>query len=275
MFSVGVLIVEMFRIFSTGMERIVTLSDARKGKLPAQFAAEFPRICSIARECLLHDPTLRPSASQLLAKLESLDLTTRTLCWDSNRTAVPRNNIINLPSPAINPFPSPAVSPSGNYSVPEDAFSLAAVAIAAAGQCSTPSSASSPCTQPPAMGILSQPPSGVGDLASPAETCSGPCSGQWCAAAPAPVPDEPAHAARRTLDLAASGAQACCCSVSECAHHRRVAELEGMVRELLSEKDAAEKRVKELETTVQRQAGLAATLLCNPARLVPIAGRLC
>jgi serine/threonine protein kinase len=65
-FSLGVIIVELFCVFGSGMERIIVLSNARDGHLPQHFTQSHPEISALARKCLEREPSLRPSAHELL-----------------------------------------------------------------------------------------------------------------------------------------------------------------------------------------------------------------
>lgn len=119
-FSVGILIVELFHVFSTGMERVVTLSNARKADLPPELFANHPRAASLALQCLSHDQLLRPSASLLLRSLD-----------EHHARPV---NIVSIPSPVISHMCSPSGSPSvtpGAAGRMEDAWSLSTTPHAA------------------------------------------------------------------------------------------------------------------------------------------------
>jgi translation initiation factor 2-alpha kinase 4 len=66
-FSVGIIVVELWTRFSTEMERIVTLRDLREsGKLPRQFAEEHPNAAALASWLLETDPGKRPTAHEAL-----------------------------------------------------------------------------------------------------------------------------------------------------------------------------------------------------------------
>ncbi len=77
-FSLGVIIVELFSSFGSGMERVVVLSRARQGHLPNPLEEQHPHIASLARKCLERVPELRPTAQELLesfcAMIESASL---------------------------------------------------------------------------------------------------------------------------------------------------------------------------------------------------------
>jgi len=66
-FSVGIIVVELWTRFSTEMERIVTLRDLREsGKLPKQLVDEHPNAAALASWLLQIDPTKRPTAHEAL-----------------------------------------------------------------------------------------------------------------------------------------------------------------------------------------------------------------
>ena len=66
MYSLGIVLFEMFHPFHTGMERVKCLDLLRKGDIPECIRQRWP----IASECILdltqEDPLQRPSANQLL-----------------------------------------------------------------------------------------------------------------------------------------------------------------------------------------------------------------
>lgn len=66
MYSVGVIAVELFQPFGTEMERAQTLGDLRNGKLPDELCKNWPALSEQIKLLTSLDPTLRPSASQLL-----------------------------------------------------------------------------------------------------------------------------------------------------------------------------------------------------------------
>uniref|UniRef100_A0A7S0I3A7 non-specific serine/threonine protein kinase n=1 Tax=Hanusia phi TaxID=3032 RepID=A0A7S0I3A7_9CRYP len=71
-YSLGVLVVELFSIFGSGMERILVLTAAREGKLPQEMQEKFPSIADLALKCLAKNPEDRPSAQLLLEGLSSM-----------------------------------------------------------------------------------------------------------------------------------------------------------------------------------------------------------
>ncbi|XP_064808834.1 eukaryotic translation initiation factor 2-alpha kinase 1, partial [Oncorhynchus masou masou] len=66
MYSIGVVAQELFQPFGTEMERVQTLGDLRKGKVPDSFSQRWPVLAKYITLLTSRDPTLRPSATQLL-----------------------------------------------------------------------------------------------------------------------------------------------------------------------------------------------------------------
>ncbi|KAM9463291.1 eukaryotic translation initiation factor 2-alpha kinase 1 isoform 1-T1 [Clarias gariepinus] len=66
MYSIGVIAVELFQPFGTEMERVRTLGDLRKGKVPEALYTNWPALTEQIKLMTSLDPSLRPSASQLL-----------------------------------------------------------------------------------------------------------------------------------------------------------------------------------------------------------------
>nr|GEX49592.1 eIF-2-alpha kinase GCN2 isoform X1 [Tanacetum cinerariifolium]GEX51228.1 eIF-2-alpha kinase GCN2 isoform X1 [Tanacetum cinerariifolium] len=67
MYSLGIVFLELWHPFSTGMERHVVLSDLKKkGELPSDWAAEFPEQALLLRRMISLSPSDRPSATELL-----------------------------------------------------------------------------------------------------------------------------------------------------------------------------------------------------------------
>uniref|UniRef100_A0A4W4F964 Eukaryotic translation initiation factor 2-alpha kinase 1 n=1 Tax=Electrophorus electricus TaxID=8005 RepID=A0A4W4F964_ELEEL len=66
MYSVGMVAAELFQPFGTEMERVHTLGDLRQGKVPETLCGDWPVLTKYIRLLTSSDPSLRPSASQLL-----------------------------------------------------------------------------------------------------------------------------------------------------------------------------------------------------------------
>ncbi|KAJ3286209.1 hypothetical protein HK104_009139, partial [Borealophlyctis nickersoniae] len=66
-YSLGILLFELFSEFGTGMERVVTLNAVKTShKLPPTFVESHPDIASLIQSMLNRDASLRPSAMDLL-----------------------------------------------------------------------------------------------------------------------------------------------------------------------------------------------------------------
>jgi serine/threonine protein kinase len=68
-FSLGVLLFEMFFVMNTRMERTMVLTELRAGRLPATFVSEQPLVATIVRQLVHHDPSHRPTARELCVVL--------------------------------------------------------------------------------------------------------------------------------------------------------------------------------------------------------------
>lgn len=67
MYSLGIVFLELWHPFSTGMERHIVLSDLKKkGELPLDWVEEFPEQASLLRHMMSSSPSDRPSATELL-----------------------------------------------------------------------------------------------------------------------------------------------------------------------------------------------------------------
>jgi serine/threonine protein kinase len=69
-FSLGVVLCELFCSFSTQMERHIVLAKARASELPAAIETEHPEIAKLIRAMVHVDPSRRPSC----AEIEQLDM---------------------------------------------------------------------------------------------------------------------------------------------------------------------------------------------------------
>jgi len=65
-YSLGILLFELLWPFKTGMERIKTLTNIRNGKFPENFVEKWPLELPFLRSLLNPDPTLRPTAQEIL-----------------------------------------------------------------------------------------------------------------------------------------------------------------------------------------------------------------
>lgn len=64
-FSLGIVLCELFCTFSTQMERHVVLAKARMGELPAVLETEHPEIAKLARAMVHVDPAQRPTCAEI------------------------------------------------------------------------------------------------------------------------------------------------------------------------------------------------------------------
>ena len=71
-FSMGVVLVEMFSNFVTGMERALTLEKLQSGVFPDNFLTRYPDQASLARRMLDVDPSVRPSCHDILNALTEI-----------------------------------------------------------------------------------------------------------------------------------------------------------------------------------------------------------
>ena len=65
-FSVGIILCEIFNPFGSGMERARVIMQVRNGKVPASMEKNFPLETMLMRAMLSHDPLERPSAGAIL-----------------------------------------------------------------------------------------------------------------------------------------------------------------------------------------------------------------
>lgn len=66
MYSIGVIAFELFQPFGTEMERVHTLGELRQGKIPNTLSNNWPLLAKYISLLTSSDPSMRPSASQLL-----------------------------------------------------------------------------------------------------------------------------------------------------------------------------------------------------------------
>ncbi|KAK1933992.1 Eukaryotic translation initiation factor 2-alpha kinase 3 [Phytophthora citrophthora] len=65
-YSLGVLLCELFCTFTTQMERYVVLNNVRKGQLPPVLLEENPQIAELISAMVQQDPQLRPTCADIL-----------------------------------------------------------------------------------------------------------------------------------------------------------------------------------------------------------------
>lgn len=66
LYSIGVIAFELFQPFGTEMERVHTLGELRQGKIPNMLSKNWPLLAKYITLLTSTDPSMRPSASQLL-----------------------------------------------------------------------------------------------------------------------------------------------------------------------------------------------------------------
>lgn len=62
----------MVEPFSTDMERVKTITDLRKGQIPAHLTANYPKIAHIIGKLVQRKPSKRLDTNQLLEELNNL-----------------------------------------------------------------------------------------------------------------------------------------------------------------------------------------------------------
>ncbi|KAL7477989.1 hypothetical protein ACHAW6_003776 [Cyclotella cf. meneghiniana] len=67
-FSLGIILIELFSNFSTGMERVKVLTKARQGEIPKEWALDTHQ-AMLARWMVDQDPEKRPTAREILQEL--------------------------------------------------------------------------------------------------------------------------------------------------------------------------------------------------------------
>lgn len=72
MYSLGIILLEMVEPFSTDMERVKTITDLRKGQIPAHLTANYPKIAHIIGKLVQRRPSKRLDTTQLLEELRTL-----------------------------------------------------------------------------------------------------------------------------------------------------------------------------------------------------------
>ncbi|CAH0603512.1 unnamed protein product [Chrysodeixis includens] len=72
MYSLGIILLELVEPFSTDMERVKTISDLRKGQIPAHLTANYPKIAHIIGKLVQRRPAKRLDTGQLLEALNNL-----------------------------------------------------------------------------------------------------------------------------------------------------------------------------------------------------------
>ena len=65
-YSLGIILFELYQSFSTGMERACAIQQLRKGVFPDGFVEKYPKESALILWMMDDNPTHRPSAVQLL-----------------------------------------------------------------------------------------------------------------------------------------------------------------------------------------------------------------
>lgn len=72
MYSLGIILLELVEPFVTDMERVKTITDLRKGQIPAHLTANYPKIAHIIGKLVQRKPSKRLDTAQLLEELKTL-----------------------------------------------------------------------------------------------------------------------------------------------------------------------------------------------------------
>ncbi|KAG6453987.1 eukaryotic translation initiation factor 2-alpha kinase 1 isoform X2 [Manduca sexta] len=72
MYSLGIILLEMVEPFVTNMERVKTITDLRKGQIPAHLTANYPKVAHIIGKLVQRRPAKRLDCAQLLEELKNL-----------------------------------------------------------------------------------------------------------------------------------------------------------------------------------------------------------
>ncbi|XP_053565254.1 eukaryotic translation initiation factor 2-alpha kinase 3-like [Bombina bombina] len=73
-YSLGIIIFELFWVFGTGHERVKEWYDIREAKLPNDFEAQYRTESSLIKSMLSKNPLKRPKASTLKDYLANTDI---------------------------------------------------------------------------------------------------------------------------------------------------------------------------------------------------------
>ncbi|XP_011311598.1 eukaryotic translation initiation factor 2-alpha kinase 1-like [Fopius arisanus] len=71
LYSLGIVIFEIFFPMKTGMERNSLINQLKSGKMPEEFVEKYPKWADTIKRLLLVDPIRRPSATELLQSLNA------------------------------------------------------------------------------------------------------------------------------------------------------------------------------------------------------------
>ncbi|EKX53892.1 hypothetical protein GUITHDRAFT_84326 [Guillardia theta CCMP2712] len=228
-FSLGLLIVEVHHVFRTGMERVMTLSNARQSMFPESFDRDFRFMSAMARKCVSDNLDKRPSAAELMVSFCHTPVNKSHLLHQDLNVSSPKIRISMFPSPDSSPSTSPQQDVQCD---PFSADKLEAIDLNQDNDAGSPDVPAPRCSCTKAKRVLH------GDFVADGRHH-----------------DSKEHKNGRQLQECAQG-EGCDCTCP------RVKELEKIVDKLLHEKRVAQDRIQELERLVQQQASLAASLLC-------------
>ncbi|VVC89208.1 eukaryotic translation initiation factor 2-alpha kinase 1-like [Leptidea sinapis] len=72
MYSLGIILLELVEPFNTDMERVKTITDLRKGQIPAHLTANYPKVAHIIGKLVQRRPSKRLDTNQLLEELRNV-----------------------------------------------------------------------------------------------------------------------------------------------------------------------------------------------------------
>nr|XP_023015347.1 eukaryotic translation initiation factor 2-alpha kinase 1-like [Leptinotarsa decemlineata] len=72
-YSLGIVLFELVENFGTDMERVLKITDLRKGHIPSNLSVKYPDITQVISELVVRDPEKRPDTTTLLNTLKSTE----------------------------------------------------------------------------------------------------------------------------------------------------------------------------------------------------------
>lgn len=110
-YSLGVLLCELFCVFSTQMERCIVLTAARKGEIPTSLAAQYPEVALLIQRMVQEDRSKRPSCAEIerseLFHCRSLYSESQKLSTAISSSSTPLSHWQPVVSPPGSPVESP------------------------------------------------------------------------------------------------------------------------------------------------------------------------
>ncbi|KAL4488884.1 hypothetical protein ABPG72_005671 [Tetrahymena utriculariae] len=73
-YSLGIIILQLFHPMNTSMELVKTIQNCKKGELPKHFCTKFPRLTEIIKDSLSNDPQKRPLLSKIEQTLQEMEM---------------------------------------------------------------------------------------------------------------------------------------------------------------------------------------------------------